>query len=152
MPVKPIQCLHNFQDVLKKSVLADDLHSFSVFRFKHNLKESIPGSRQFPRWSAQQNTRLSVVLASMSLLRMPLEELNPHIMCALCAGYLVDATTIIECLHSCKYELYFYLSRAYELQIARMLKTCVLAKFQSNIYPGITLSRASENDKESFIE
>lgn len=49
MPVKPIQCLHNFQDVLKKSVLADDLHSFSVFRFKHNLKESIPGSRQFPR-------------------------------------------------------------------------------------------------------
>lgn len=59
--------------------------------------------------SAQQNTRLSVDLASMSLLRMPLEELNPHIMCALCAGYLVDATTIIECLHSCKYELYFYL-------------------------------------------
>lgn len=94
----------------KKTVLADNLHSFSVFRFKHSAaKESNPGSRQFPRWSAQQNTQLSVDLASMSLLRMPLEELNPHIMCALCAGYLVDATTIIECLHSCKYKLYFYL-------------------------------------------
>ena len=113
MPIKPIQCLHNFQDVFffwkKKTVCRDDLHSFSVFRFKHSVKESNPGSRQFPRWSAQQNTRLSVDLASMSLLRMPLEELNPHIMCALCAGYLVDATTIIECLHSCKYKLYFYL-------------------------------------------
>lgn len=24
-------------------------------------------------------------------------------MCVLCGGYFIDATTIIECLHSCKY-------------------------------------------------
>ena len=78
----------------------------------------------------------------MSLLKMPLEELNPHIMCALCAGYLVDATTIIECLHSCKYRLSFYLEQIY---FKCVLKTyCVLAKFKSNICPGISLSRASE--------
>ncbi|XP_031570915.1 polycomb group RING finger protein 3-like [Actinia tenebrosa] len=31
---------------------------------------------------------------------MKLKSLNPHITCVLCGGYLVDATTIIECLHS----------------------------------------------------
>ena len=39
----------------------------------------------------------------MSLRTMQLQDLNPHIMCVLCGGYLVDATTIVECLHSCKY-------------------------------------------------
>ena len=34
---------------------------------------------------------------------MKITDLNPHITCVLCQGYLVDATTIIECLHSCKY-------------------------------------------------
>ena len=38
----------------------------------------------------------------MSLRTMHLQDLNPHIMCVLCGGYLVDATTIVECLHSCK--------------------------------------------------
>lgn len=27
-------------------------------------------------------------------------ELNPHLTCVLCGGYFIDATTIIECLHS----------------------------------------------------
>lgn len=30
-------------------------------------------------------------------------SLNPHLICVLCGGYLIDATTIVECLHSCKY-------------------------------------------------
>ena len=29
-------------------------------------------------------------------------DLNEHLLCALCSGYLVDATAIIECLHTCK--------------------------------------------------
>lgn len=32
--------------------------------------------------------------------RMPVHELNPYLTCVLCGGYLIDATTIIECLHS----------------------------------------------------
>lgn len=32
-----------------------------------------------------------------------IRELNPHIVCALCAGYFIDATTISECSHTfCK--------------------------------------------------
>ena len=37
--------------------------------------------------------------------RIKITELNPHLMCVLCGGYFIDATTIIECLHSCKYLL-----------------------------------------------
>ena len=32
-----------------------------------------------------------------------IRELNPHIVCALCAGYFIDATTISECSHTCEY-------------------------------------------------
>lgn len=30
---------------------------------------------------------------------------NPYITCNLCKGYLIDATTIVECLHSCEYRI-----------------------------------------------
>ena len=30
-----------------------------------------------------------------------IRDLNPHIVCALCAGYFIDATTISECSHTC---------------------------------------------------
>ena len=37
------------------------------------------------------------------LRRIPLTSLNPHLICQLCCGYLVQATTVIECLHTfCK--------------------------------------------------
>lgn len=32
--------------------------------------------------------------------RIPLKNLNPLLTCTICTGYLVDATTIVECLHS----------------------------------------------------
>uniref|UniRef100_A0AAY4A126 BMI1 proto-onco, polycomb ring finger n=1 Tax=Denticeps clupeoides TaxID=299321 RepID=A0AAY4A126_9TELE len=42
--------------------------------------------------------------------RIKLTELNPHLMCVLCGGYFIDATTIIECLHSfCKMCIVRYL-------------------------------------------
>ena len=31
-----------------------------------------------------------------------MRDVNQHVTCSLCAGYLVDATTITECLHTCK--------------------------------------------------
>ena len=31
-----------------------------------------------------------------------LKTLNPHITCKICRGYLIDATTVTECLHTCK--------------------------------------------------
>lgn len=42
----------------------------------------------------------------LSMPRIPpkvyLKTINPHITCNLCKGYLINATTIVECLHSCK--------------------------------------------------
>lgn len=38
--------------------------------------------------------------------RVRLTEVNPYLVCVLCHGYLVDATTIAECLHSCEYSLH----------------------------------------------
>ncbi|XP_050044534.2 uncharacterized protein [Dermacentor andersoni] len=44
--------------------------------------------------------------------RKKLVELNPHLTCVLCGGYFVDATTIIECLHSfCKTCIVRYLEK-----------------------------------------
>ncbi|XP_023226283.1 polycomb group RING finger protein 1-like, partial [Centruroides sculpturatus] len=35
--------------------------------------------------------------------KVSIRDLNPHIVCILCAGYFIDATTITECLHTfCK--------------------------------------------------
>ncbi|XP_050435828.1 polycomb group protein Psc-like [Adelges cooleyi] len=39
-------------------------------------------------------------------------DLNPHLLCVLCGGYFIDATTVIECLHSfCRSCIVKYLER-----------------------------------------
>ena len=39
----------------------------------------------------------------MKVQTLKLTELNPHLICALCNGYLINATTTVECLHTfCK--------------------------------------------------
>lgn len=35
-------------------------------------------------------------------IKIKLSKLNPHISCKICKGYLIDATTVTECLHTCK--------------------------------------------------
>lgn len=34
--------------------------------------------------------------------RMRVADLNSNLICVLCGGYFIDATTLTECLHSCK--------------------------------------------------
>ena len=41
--------------------------------------------------------------------KLRLTEVSPHLICALCGGYLIDATTIVECLHSCKLLLIIFI-------------------------------------------
>ncbi|XP_078376118.1 polycomb complex protein BMI-1-B-like isoform X1 [Oculina patagonica] len=49
---------------------------------------------------------------------MKIQDLNPHIMCVLCGGYLVDATTIVECLHSfCRSCIVKYLQTSYHCPV-----------------------------------
>ena len=33
--------------------------------------------------------------------KIKLWDINAHITCRLCSGYLIDATTVTECLHTC---------------------------------------------------
>lgn len=34
--------------------------------------------------------------------KIKLKTLNNHITCKICRGYFIDATTVTECLHTCK--------------------------------------------------
>lgn len=44
--------------------------------------------------------------------RLKITEVNPHLICVLCGGYYIDATTVIECLHSfCKSCIVKYLEK-----------------------------------------
>lgn len=36
-------------------------------------------------------------------MKLKIKDLNEHIVCYLCAGYFIDATTITECLHTCEF-------------------------------------------------
>ncbi|RUS86314.1 hypothetical protein EGW08_005899 [Elysia chlorotica] len=37
------------------------------------------------------------------VLKIRIQDINPHVVCSLCGGYFIDATTITECLHTfCK--------------------------------------------------
>jgi len=49
------------------------------------------------------------VTAMKETSRTLVKSLNPHLVCVLCAGYYIDPTTIVECLHSCKYLFFFSL-------------------------------------------
>ncbi|XP_041366550.1 polycomb complex protein BMI-1-like [Gigantopelta aegis] len=54
--------------------------------------------------------------------RMRITEVNPHLLCALCGGYLIDATTIVECLHSfCKTCILRYLETSNYCPICEVL-------------------------------
>ncbi|KAG9344113.1 hypothetical protein JZ751_012595 [Albula glossodonta] len=48
--------------------------------------------------------------------KVKIKDLNEHIVCYLCAGYFIDATTITECLHTCEDKRIkeFYQSRGLE--------------------------------------
>lgn len=60
---------------------------------------------------------LQRVTAMKETRRTLLKSLNPHLVCVLCAGYYIDPTTIVECLHSCKYFFSFFSWGAYNLLI-----------------------------------
>merc|ERR1719422_2937959 len=52
---------------------------------------------------AQQDQTTHRIIKQKERRRVDLTELNPHIVCAICSGYLIDPVTVVECLHSfCK--------------------------------------------------
>ncbi|KAK7479866.1 hypothetical protein BaRGS_00028856, partial [Batillaria attramentaria] len=64
----------------------------------------------------------SGAMAETKRSRLRISELNPHLLCALCGGYLIDATTIVECLHSfCKTCILRYLETSNYCPICEVL-------------------------------
>ncbi|XP_063731145.1 polycomb group RING finger protein 6 isoform X1 [Eleginops maclovinus] len=66
------------------------------------------------RWSNGGTTNISDS-DSEDEPKIPLNQFYPHIRCALCSGFLIDASTITECLHtfckSCIVKHFFYDNR-----------------------------------------
>lgn len=52
--------------------------------------------------SSKINDDKEKMLDSCKQRRVLLDEVHPYITCNLCKGYIIDATTIVECLHSCE--------------------------------------------------
>lgn len=79
-------------------------------------------------------------LVSPSALKKPpkilIESINPHIICYLCKGYLIDATTIVECLHS-----FCHSCIMKHLQLENYCPRCemLINKAKPNIKPDATL-------------
>jgi len=55
--------------------------------------------------------------------RPRLEQFNQFIVCGLCDGYLIDATTVAHCLHSCT--LYTYSCRVIRFSYVVPFRTCI---------------------------
>lgn len=52
--------------------------------------------------AASHNDMFFLQTPKMLTRKIKLWDINAHITCRLCNGYLIDATTVTECLHTCK--------------------------------------------------
>ncbi|XP_028391630.1 polycomb group RING finger protein 1-like [Dendronephthya gigantea] len=69
-----------------------------------------------------------------------IREINPHIVCSLCAGYFIDATTITECLHTfCRRCIVKY------LQLSKYCPTCNLKVHETQPLLNVSLDRTMQD-------
>jgi len=79
-------------------------------------------------------------------LKIKICDLNPHIVCSLCAGYFIDATTIIECLHSfCKSCIVKY------LQTSNHCPTCNTKIHETHPLSNIRLDRTLQDIVQNIV-
>lgn len=69
-----------------------------------------------------------------------IRDINPHIVCSLCAGYFIDATTITECLHTfCRRCIVKY------LQVSKYCPTCNLKVHETQPLVSLRLDRTMQD-------
>ncbi|XP_046850717.1 polycomb group RING finger protein 1-like isoform X2 [Xenia sp. Carnegie-2017] len=69
-----------------------------------------------------------------------IREINPHIVCSLCAGYFIDATTITECLHTfCRRCIIKY------LQLSKYCPTCNMKVHETQPLLNVRLDRTMQD-------
>jgi len=76
--------------------------------------------------------------------KVELKEVIPNLTCHLCKGFLIEATTIIECIHSCKLYICFLCSTIIEclflwhglntLNYFSVCKTCIVQHLDKSEY------------------
>uniref|UniRef100_T1JH44 RING-type domain-containing protein n=1 Tax=Strigamia maritima TaxID=126957 RepID=T1JH44_STRMM len=72
--------------------------------------------------------------------RICIRDLNPHIVCILCAGYFIDATTITECLHTfCKSCIVKY------LQTSKHCPMCNIKIHETQPFINLKLDRVMQD-------
>lgn len=77
---------------------------------------------------------------------LKIREINPHVVCRLCAGYFIDATTIIECLHTfCKSCLVKY------LQSSNYCPTCSTKIHETHPLTNIRLDRTMQDIVQNIV-
>ena len=70
--------------------------------------------------------------------KIKLRTLNCHIICKICSGYLIDATTVTECLHTCKLccvlkkRKTFFLSSITSVFLFQVCKSCLVKHLEEN--------------------
>ncbi|XP_059821741.1 polycomb group RING finger protein 1 isoform X2 [Hemitrygon akajei] len=75
--------------------------------------------------------------------KVKIKDLNEHIVCYLCAGYFIDATTITECLHTCEEKRIreFYQSRGLD-RVIQPVNEAVSPDLASSPYTTFDHSKA----------
>lgn len=63
--------------------------------------------------------------------KIKLRILNNYITCRICRGYLIDATTVTECLHTCKFQDRVSLDLLY-IRIFLVCKSCLVKHLEEN--------------------
>ncbi|EDO37126.1 predicted protein, partial [Nematostella vectensis] len=72
--------------------------------------------------------------------QVKIRDVNPHIVCSLCAGYFVEATTVTECLHTfCKSCIVKY------LQSSKCCPTCNLQIHETQPLLNLQLDRTMQD-------
>lgn len=66
---------------------------------KMNITEEMTKNNLHKKLNIGDYTKMN---SNVSLKRAKLKTLNEHITCFICNGYFVEATTINECVHTCK--------------------------------------------------
>lgn len=81
----------------------DDTSTTALSTMANDKKKEEEQQQQQQRRADDKQTETKKVQPfSYSKQRIKLRDVNDHLTCYICKGYYIDATTIVECLHSCK--------------------------------------------------
>lgn len=101
---------------LIKDIMLDRVNRYDIFWFKKKTKifYIFLFIKIYDYFSdillvemAELKENKAIVVVPHKPIKVLLNTVSQQITCFLCKGYLIDATTIVECLHSCKF-VYFW--------------------------------------------